>query len=237
MTNRTRFTALPPVLFSAFTLALFVPLLAAPSARGDGFAAGLRAGTPGAGAEISFPLAGSVRGRLAAGIGSWDLEFESERITYDGEAELESVLAVLDWHPGGGAFRLSAGALVNDNRVEGTAPVRDLLLEANVAVPPGTDLGTLEARASGDTVAPYAGFGWGVGPRSGPGWRLGLDLGAAWHGEPEVESSLSNVPLEGVPVSRELIDLLLAHEERELEEELAEYRVFPVVALSLVYRF
>ncbi|HEX2254313.1 MAG TPA: hypothetical protein VHQ65_13660 [Thermoanaerobaculia bacterium] len=232
MTNRPRFAGPWPLASFACAVLLLVPF-----ARADGFAAGLRAGTPGVGAEISFPLAGSLRGRLAAGVGSWDLEFESERITYEGDAELQSLLAVLDWHPAGGSFHLSAGALVNDNRVEGSAPVRDLLLEANVVVPPGIDLGSIEARAAGDTVAPYAGLGWGVGPRSGPGWRLALDLGAAWHGEPDVESSLSDVPLDAVPGGRQLVELLLAQEERELEEELAEYEVFPVVALSLVYRF
>ncbi|HEX2164851.1 MAG TPA: hypothetical protein VHM02_12960, partial [Thermoanaerobaculia bacterium] len=172
--------------------------------------------------------------RLAATGGAFDVEFDSERVTYEGEAELASALATVDLHPFAGGFRLSLGALVNDNTLSGEAPIRDLLLDEGIAVPPGIALGELVAEATVEPVAPYAGIGWGSAPGGG-GWSLSLDLGAAWHGEPEVDLEVQG-PLAGLAGRPEVVQAI-AEEERELEAELEDYSLFPVVALSLSYRF
>jgi hypothetical protein len=171
---------------------------------------------------------------VAATGGSWDLEFDSREVTYDGEVDLASALAVADLHPFGGAFRVSLGALVHDNELTGSAPVRDLLLDEGIAVPPGLELGRLRARATVQPVAPYAGIGWGSSP-GGHGLSLSLDLGAAWHGEPEVDLGVDG-PLDGIADQPVIVELL-AEEERGLEAELADYTVYPVVGLSLTWRF
>lgn len=219
------------------TLALGLTVAAQP-ATSNGLSLGPRAATAGLGAELSFPLGGVFRGRLAAGTASYGLDFDSKRVTYEGDAELRSLLAVADLYPGGGGFRLSAGALLNDNRLEGDAPVRDVLLDNDVPVPAGLELGTLHAEAGVDEVAPYAGLGWDRGPGGRRGWHLSLDLGVAYHGEPDVRLRLDTpIPVGAIPGGQALVDRVLAEEERELEEELADYRWFPVVGLALAYRF
>jgi hypothetical protein len=226
------------VIASALAVVALAAALPAAGQERGGLALGARAATTGFGAELAFPLGARVAGRLAATGASYDLEFDTEQVTYEGTAELASVLAVADLHPSGGGFRVSLGALIHDNSLTGHAPVRDLLLEEGIRLPPGIELGQLRARATVDPVAPYLGIGWGASPRSRPGFHLSIDLGAAWHGEPDVDLTLSTpVPVALVPGGQAFINRLLADEERALEAELSDYTVFPVAALSLSYRF
>jgi hypothetical protein len=225
---------------AAAALALLAALAGAPPAAGQsagGIAIGARAATTGIGVELSLPVGARLGLRAAATAGSYDLEFESEDITYDGEVDLSSVLAVADLHPFAGGFRLSFGALIHDNTLVGSAPVRELLLREGITPPPGLELGRLVAEATVDPVAPYAGIGWGSAPRGAGGFSVSLDLGAAWHGEPEVDVRYAGpLPLDEL-LGQPLVDQLRAEEEAELEAELAEYDLFPVVAITLSYRF
>lgn len=224
----------------AVALALLAALgVSTPAAaqNAGGAAVGARAATTGFGVELALPVAARLGLRAAVTGGSYGLEFDSEDITYDGEVDLSSVLAVADLHPFAGGFRLSLGALVHDNALEGSAPVRELLLREGINAPPGLELGRLVAEATVEPVAPYAGIGWGSAPRGAGGFSASLDLGAAWHGEPEVDVRYAGpLPLD-VVLGQPVVDQLRAEEEAELEAELAEYDLFPVVALTLSYRF
>ena len=225
-------------LLAALAAAFVLPASPASAQERGGVAVGARAATTGVGAELALPVGSRFALRAAATAGAYDLEFDSDDITYDGEVDLSSVLAVADFHPFAGTFRLSAGALVHDNTLEGSAPVRDLLLEEGIAIPPGLgDLGRLVATASVDPVAPYAGLGWGSAPRGAGGWSLSLDLGVAWHGEPDVDVRYAGpLPLDAI-LGAPLVEQLRAEEEAELEAELADYDLFPVVAVGIAYRF
>lgn len=234
---RTRRSSAVP---AAAALLSLLALTAPPAAAQDagGLSIGGRAATTGLGAELAIPVASRLGLRAAVTGGSWDVEFESEEVTYDGRVDLASVLAVADLHPFAGGFRLSLGALVHDNALEGSAPVRELLLDEGITPPPGLELGRLVAEASVDPVAPYAGIGWGRAPRRGArGLSASLDLGVAWHGEPEVDVRYAGpLPLD-VILGQPVVDQLRAQEEAELEAELADYDLFPVVGLTISYRF
>lgn len=230
-----------PAIRDAALAAALLAALAAPSAAAQdagSLSIGGRAATTGLGAEVAIPVASRLALRAAVTGGSWDVEFDSEEVTYDGSVDLVSVLAVADLHPFAGGFRLSLGALVHDNTLEGSAPVRELLLDEGITPPPGVELGRVVAEATVDPVAPYAGFGWGSAPRRGArGLSASLDLGVAWHGEPEVEVRYAGPLPIGAILGQPLVDQLRAEEEAELEEELADYDLFPVVGLTISYRF
>jgi hypothetical protein len=63
---------------------------------------------------------------------------------------------LLDWHPGGGAFRLSGGLAVLHKEIAGLSPT-----------PSGSN-----------SLTSYAGLGWGNPLRAGSRWSFSLDLGA-----------------------------------------------------------
>jgi hypothetical protein len=127
---------------------------------------------------------------------------------------------------------------VNDDALEATAPVADLLAGEVPELPPGVELGTLRGHAEGDQLAPYLGLGWGDPLGGDGGWSVGFDLGAIFLGSPDVSLELDTpLPIDTVPGLRELVDELLAQEEAELEQEIGDYDLLPVVSLSVGYRF
>ena len=233
--RRTHSTLVP----ATFAPALLLALLAfAPAARAEGFSVGARAGTTGVGPELAFGLGPHLDARIAGGFGSHSDTFDKTGVHYDAELRLRNVPLLADFHPGGGGFRISAGAAWDDNRLEVSAPLIELVRRErpDLPIPPGLSLGTLSGRAKGDSIAPYLGFGWGS--TSGGGrWGVSFDVGALYQGKPDVELTLESRAL-GIfpPVIQQAVGVMVADEERRLEEELDSYRYYPVVALGIVFR-
>jgi hypothetical protein len=70
------------------------------------------------------------------------------------------------------------------------------------------------------------------------GWSFALDLGAIFLGAPEVSLTLDTpLPIDSIPGLRELVDEFLADEEADLEDEIGDYDVLPVISFSVGYRF
>ena len=87
-----------------------------------------------------------------------------------------------------------------------------------------------------DRLGPYLGFGWATALDRGVG--VSFDLGVFHHGRPSVEMRAeTTLPLDRVPGAREALEELISQEEREIEDEIAGHRLFPVVSLGLTYRF
>lgn len=198
------------------------------------------AGTLGIGIEVIVGGPSQLQGRL--GIHGYDY---SERrvasdIEYDGKASLRTATALLDWHPGGGGFRLSGGLVYNFTEVTGhSLPPASGIYDIGGVPVPAAILGTLDASVDFDPIAPYAGFGWGRPPRSGSGFGFTVDLGVIFQGKGEVTLTPNipaNSPLNS-PVAREALQILLEREEDDLEEDIADYDLYPVVSVGFSYRF
>jgi hypothetical protein len=210
-------------------------LLAAAPASGQ-VSLGVRAGTLGIGPELGVALGDRLAARLAGGFFTYETTYDATGIEYDAEAELRSALLLLDWHPGGSAFRLTVGGGWNGTGLDVAAPVEDLLRREVPDLPPlPVNAGTVEGRAEGRTLVPYAGLGLGTAPRGARRWGVSFDLGAVHHGEPEVDLGTS-LPFALPAGAQEILDRLAAEEEARLEEELRDYEWMPVVALGLTIR-
>ena len=80
------------------------------------------AGTLGAGAQDRFPLGDALAFRLEGHAWTYqDERREAGHLTYDAEASWRNAAALLDWHPGGRAFRLTGGAVWNGNEITGVS--------------------------------------------------------------------------------------------------------------------
>lgn len=222
---------------AALAVALLSTVSLVPSARAE-TAIGVRAGTPGAGAELTTRLASRLDLRLALAGWDQDVTVTTDNVRYDGTLELRHALALVDWHPADGAFRLTGGVAFNEDRLEATAPVADLVAGEIPDLPAGLELGTLRGRAEGDPVAPYLGLGWGDPLGGDGGWSFALDLGVILLGSPEVSLELDTpLPIDQVPGLRELLEAAVAAEEADLEGEIGDYDLLPVVSFSVGYRF
>ncbi len=227
----------PLLVFAILTLGT---LATAPRLAAAELALGAGAGTLGVGVELTAGLAPQLHLRLGAHAGSYDDRREASDIEYDATARVRAGTALLDWHPGGGAFRLSAGAVYNSNEVEAESrtPPSGLYEIGDVLVPAAL-LGSLRGNVEWDPVAPYAGLGFGNPLAPGRRWHVGLDLGVVFQGEPDVTLTPvipAGSPLNN-PAARALLDIELTKEERDLEDEAADYDLYPVVALGVSYRF
>jgi hypothetical protein len=198
-----------------------------------------KAGTLGAGAELTAGVARNLDVRVGFGAYTYSDRRVASDIEYDGEARLRTATALLDWHPWGGSFRLTAGALYDATKIEGTSvPSPSGTYDIGGVAVPAALVGTLHGRLDFDPVVPYVGLGWGNPLRSS---RLGffLDLGVVFPGSPSAKLTPDippGSPLQN-PAARALLDAQLAREERDIEREVADYDEYPVLALGLSYRF
>jgi hypothetical protein len=198
------------------------------------------AGTLGIGAELTVGGSSQFEGRLGIHGYEYSERREASDIEYDGEASLRTVTGFLDWHPGGRGFRLTGGLVYNATEVTGSSlPPRSGVYDiGGVPVPVGL-VGTLDGKVEFDPVVPYAGLGWGRAPGSGSGFGVTLDLGVMFQGEGEVTLTPiipAGSPL-NEPLAREALQILIEREERDLQEDIVDYDMYPVVSLGISYRF
>ncbi len=218
---------------------LFIALSAPAQAE---VALGAKAGTLGLGAELTVGLSPQVNVRLGAnGYNYTDENREVSDIFYDAEANLRTATALLDWHPGGRGFRLTAGAVYNDTSVEGhSLPPASGFYDIGGVPVPANLIGTLDAEADFDPIVPYAGLGWGNAVAGNKKVGFFVDLGVVFQGKADVTLTPNipaNSPINTTPGAREILDVLLRREEQDLEDEVADYDLYPVVAIGLSYRF
>jgi hypothetical protein len=220
-------------------------LLASPAAAqtaDSGVAVSGTAGTLGIGAEVTFPLAGP---RLSARLGlhgfTYSQRREASQIDYDADAKLRTGTAFLDWHPGGGGFRLTGGAVWNGNRIDGRSrPSPTGTYDIGGVLVPVSVVQRLRARAEFDPVAPYAGIGWGNPAAAERRAGFSLDLGVLYQGKADVRLTPeipAGSPINTVPGAREALDILLRREEQDLEDDAKDYDLYPVVSLGVWIRF
>lgn len=186
-------------------------------------------GTMGVGLDLSLRAAERMNVRLA---GHW-LELSAERSYSEGDIdadlELSSLGALLDWYPGDTAFRISAGAFVNNN---------NFVLDADPSQPvtlSGFDfnLDEFSGEVTFNDLAPYIGIGYGNALGADQSWHIAFDLGVLFQGEPQVDATA----VSSVPVIQPIVDIALELERRSIERDLENYQFFPVVTLGVSYRF
>lgn len=224
----------------AFLFGLGWLALATPAPAGAQVALGAKAGTLGAGLELTAGLSPQWNARFGIAGGSLSDRRTVSDIDYDADADLRSASAWLDWHPGAGGFRLTGGVLYNDSAVRGKSRPSAAGTYNVGGIPlPASQVGTLRARADFDPLAPYVGLGWGNAVAAGGRLRLAVDLGVAFQGKAKV-SLTADVPAGSplaTPVGQALLAPLLAAEERDLEDKAADYDLYPVATIGLSYRF
>lgn len=209
---------------AALLAAIVLPLGSGTAAAGS-FAVGGKAGTTGLGIEATWRLTDSVNLRGGYYAFDYGTDLEEEGVEYDGDLKLRNAAVFADWHPFGGAFRLSAGGVQSGNEFLGSA-------DGDLDVGDNTYAGQLEAEVSWSGLAPYLGIGFGNAMRGGR-LSFSFDLGVMFTGSPDVrlDGSVNDPALEDAFAED------LARERDNLEDELSDVKYYPVVSLGFAYRF
>lgn len=201
-----------------------------------GVAVGVKAGTLGLGAEATIGLSDTANLRLGVNRASIDLSGVVERADKDQNVEdvditleLSTVAALLDWHCFESGFRLTGGAMLNNNEGNLTADVakRVELGDASYIV------SSLDGTVSFGEVAPYFGIGYGNAVDKSGRLSFALDFGVLLQGSPEVEmtATASNPSLQNA------LNADLEKESRKIEEDTEGITVYPVISLGFALRF
>lgn len=220
------------------------------SVDGGGLAVIAKVGTLGPGLELDYSFNESWNIRLQANGYTYSDTFEEDDIDYNGEIELSTYGLLVDWRPFDGVFHITGGAYSNGNELRGDAissgsetfEIGDLEYRGTSSDPLTLDT----AIVLGDETAGYLGFGWGQSYEDG--FMFSLEIGVLFSGEPDVQLEVAGTAeVVGYPGyqfdvngnSPEAIEFQanVAEEIVNLEEDISDFEVYPVIALGIGYRF
>jgi hypothetical protein len=189
-----------------------------------------KAGTLGLGVELTKPF--SDKFSLGLGFNAYDIKTtdRTSDIDYDFNFELQSVALLANYHPFGGTFRVTGGALYNKNELKLTGkPTAGSTYTINGVSYSAGQVGTLTGTLVFDKTAPYLGLGWGNRPNSRVG--VSFDIGALYQGSPSLSLSATGA------LSDPTLASDLEQERRSAEEDLSDFKWYPVIALGVYFRF
>jgi hypothetical protein len=195
------------------------------------FAIAGKAGTLGLGGEVSVNLLQDLNFRLGYGTFPFNYDSTIDGIDYKFKVDLQTVPIMLDWYPFHNAFHLSGGIILNNTDVDVRARSSSSITIGGTTYT-ADQAGTLYGNVGFNKVAPYAGIGWGN--PFGSSSRLGLlcDLGVAFTGTPDVSLRAS-----GTYASNPTFQTNLAQEQRDVQDKADKFKLYPVLSLSLYFRF
>jgi hypothetical protein len=164
---------------------------------------------------------------------SYDQDVSTSDVNFDGQLRLSNVPVLLNWHPFKGTFRLAAGVVFSDNKVEVTGrPNANTTFTINGVNYTAAQVGSLTGTGKYEnSTAPYAGLGWSKSPK-GKGFGVFADLGVMFAGSPKVSLKASG-PISSDPT----FQANLARENKKANDEIAFANVYPVIRLGFMYRF
>ena len=195
-------------------------------AEGTGIGIGLHAGTLGFGIDATYGVTDSINIRGQYNTIGLDEDDTDGGLDYNYDLDWNTYGILVDWHPFSGGFRLSAGYFINNNELRGTASGTNV--EVGNTTYPGT-VG-LKSAVTFDSSAPYFGVGWGNAAEHNSQLSFMFELGALLQGSPKV----SLVETSATPtVSQADLDV----EAAQLEADISEFDVYPVVTFGIAYQF
>lgn len=204
-------------------------------AQESALAVGGQLGTPGAGATVQYSVSPKVVLRGTVDVLSYDEDFSSDDVGYSGELDWTQGGVFVDLHPWSSPLFVSGGAYFGGRDVDFSATSGRAAEIGNVVFTP-EQIGTLEGEADFGDAAPFVGLGWNNTFHTDNRFGFRATLGAAFGSDPEVTLRRTGGVVLPAAVAAQL-NSELRNEERELEDDAADLKIFPVVQLGLTYRF
>ena len=195
---------------------------------------GVRAGTLGLGAELSHAFGPSFGMRLNVDAYNYSRSFNNNDIEYDGKAKLKTASLLLDWYPFSNNFRVSAGPMYNGNKLGLDGTPTGGTFTINGATYQANEIGTLQGQVNFKKYVPYAGIGYGR--PIGSGLSFTFDLGVVFQGSPSATLVATCGPA-ATPTVCAQIQSDTAAQQQTANDDLKNFRYYPVVALGLAYTF
>lgn len=194
-------------------------------------------GTTGVGFHLVVPMESNLNGRFGANYFKHDFKKRSGAVDYQLDGKLATFDVLFDWYviPHSG-FRLTGGILYNGTRFKAVGvPGANRSFSFNGNTYSSTDLGALKGEVSFRRAAPYIGIGWGNALTPNKRWNFNADFGVFHQGK-----GRANLIAYGCTTSKTVCDKLVNDvnvEELRLQEEVSDYKIYPVLRAGISYNF
>ena len=209
---------------------------------------GVKAGTLGAGIDLSVALTRTINARVS--VTRVEIDDQTETITI-GDAGFEGDLnttmnfdfgsssLLFDWYVFNGTFHLTAGMLKNNGDItfSGTLP-NGVTVTLDGQTVDATDItGNISGSISaGESYQPYLGFGWGRKAGKNAGISLSIEIGVALL-DPSAELNATvNIGGNNTLTQADL-DASIAAAEDDINAELDILKAWPVISIGFNYAF
>ena len=203
---------------------------ATPAAADNNFGIGAKAGTLGLGIEGTWRALPWIDLRVGANRYDFDDDDTYSGIPYNGTLALDTVYGTANFRFPLSPFRVTAGLFSNGNELQLTSGAPEGTYNIGGIEFDAADVGTLRSVSSFSSTAPYVGVGYDFTVMGKVG--LNLDFGVLWQGEPEV-----SLTADGVLAGDPLFQAALEAERQEIEDDVSDYKAWPVVSLGFVFNF
>jgi len=211
-------------------MAVFAMFSGAQSALADGLAVGAKAGTLGAGVELTTNIVPMLlNGRLQLNGFKYNTTVTDTNVHYDAKLKLFSVGALADVYPFAGKFRLTAGAYYNGNKLDITGVPTAASYTFNGTTYTSAQAGTVTGTMDFNNFAPYAGIGWGDAVSSGSPIGFNVDLGVLYQGKPKTSITATGAAA-GLAAD-------IAAEQTRLDNSVKNFKFYPVASVGVSWNF
>lgn len=180
----------------------------------------------GYGASVSdnWALRGQVNG-LKRGFSASEVGDFGSTSTINVDFNLSSVQLLGDWYPGSSGFRLTGGAVFNNNKlsVNGVGKVN------------GKDANVNGELKMADGISPYFGLGYSSRPKAAAGFGFNFDLGLMSQ-SPKASLSATTTGTgagSGLALPQSDIDA----QTRKMQDAADNFKIFPAIGLGISYSF
>lgn len=191
-------------------------------------------GTTGIGVEGKMAVSDNIalRGTLTTAPVSRSATIDD--VDYEADLNFNNVGGFVDLYPFQNGFHFSGGAYAGDKSVDllGT-PGPATTVEIGGTTYTGAQIGTLTGDVSYNDVAPFVGIGFDGFMKRNRNWSMNARAGVMFVGSPDVNLTAAGGLISGSP----MVQAELQNEIDNLEDELDDYKYYPVVTLGITRRF
>ncbi len=198
----------------------------------ENFAVTIGGGTPGGTLEGQYRLNDTFQVRGGVNYFNYDADFNADDTDYTGDLEFSGGGLFVDAHPFDNSFFVTGGAYIGKKAVDLEITSGENLVIGGVTYTPA-DYGTVVGEAEFEDIAPFLGLGFDTTFTGNSSWGFQLIAGAAYFGSADIElmsvgGTLSDNPIIVDEVERQRV---------ELENEVEDYKIYPILQAGLSYRF
>ena len=211
--------------------ALTLALTAAGTANADNnFGFGVKAGTLGLGVEGTWRPLPYLDLRFGANQFDYSDTGTQANVLYDSELNLDNYYLTGNFRFPLSPFRVTAGVYSNGNEINMVSADNGAIILIGGDPYPSAAVGTVTSRAYFGSTSPYFGVGYDVSLFGKVG--MNLDFGVLWQGSPNID-----IGVDGILADDPTFQASLEAERLELEDEISDYKAWPVVSLGFVVNF